>query len=651
MFASLIERLFLFLKQQYQKIFDGKFLKKSFHRYDQKFFLFQKGVRRPTLRQLWYTKKVLNMKEKKIWGGAKILISLSLFALLANYYVTHFQPAPKPGGEYTEALVGNVQYINPLLSQGNDVDRDLSSLIYSSLLTFRNSTIETDLAENFSLSEDQKTYTFNLRKNVLWHDGEPFNADDVIFTIEKITDPDFKSPLQRTFQGVKTKKINDWSIEITLSEPFAPFLYSLTFGILPAHIWKDIPPRTAYLSEYNLLPIGTGPFRFKSRTIDKKRGIIRAYKLIRNESYYREKPYLNAITFKFFENFQESLNALKQNQVEGMSFLPKNFQEEIQTLDFITNHKLNLAQYTALFFNEKQNSILQEKELRLALAYAMNKNQLIREGLDNQAEIIYGPILPGFIGYNPDIEKFGFDIEKANAILDQAGWKRVEITKYKENRIKEEKENIQKENPADTRSDEELKTEAEKRLQEEFEKLPLFFREKNEKKLELTLSTVENPTNKKVLELIEEDWKRLGIKTKLVFSSPENIKKEVIQPRKYEVFLYAQAVGFDPDPFPFWHSSQNKYPGLNLAIFSNKEVDALLLEARKSNDLQTRELKYRHFQNILSAQIPAIFLYNPVYVYPMSKEIKGFNVASISVPSDRFANVREWYMKTKRIKK
>ncbi len=623
----------LFFRRWLQYIRKGILASKNFcfhslpdhTRLDQKFFLRTKK-RHHSLRQLLYVKKVLSQKEWNVFRASMGIIVLSLLTLLGNYYFTHWKPVPTNGGEYTEGLVGSPQFLNPLLAQTNDVDRDLTSLIFSGLFSLKNFSLTPDLVKEYSISEDQKTYSFTLRNGILWHDGEPLLTDDIIFTFEKILDPDFKSALRMSFEGVKIEKTDDTHFVITLEKPFAPFIYSLTFGILPKHIWEDIPSTTAYLSEYNLLPIGSGPWRVAGRSIDKKRGIIQSYKLAPNEYFYQKHPFLDTLNFVFFDTISLAVDALKNREVQGLGFLPKQYQNDTIIEDRVEYHELNLAQYTALFFNQKKNEALKEKEVRLALAYGVNKQRIVRETLDDQAEILNGPIPKGFVGYNPDIEQLRYDAEKANTLLDNAKWEKIAKEKYV-NLLKEKNTEL---------------------TEEESNALPEFVRRKNGKNLEITITTVDKELNRAVVSLVEENWKRLGVIIKTRFILVKDIRKDVIQPREYEVFLYGNSLGQDPDPYPFWHSSQNAYPGLNLAIFADKDVDKLLEEARATGDTRSRQAKYQHFQNILVAQLPAIFLYNPIYVYPVDKNIHGFTIEKISVPSDRFANVTEWYRKTKR---
>lgn len=643
----------------------------------------------PKLKQLKYIPRILSKKEKRILQILCVIIILSAATVGINIYFRYFTLEPAYGGQYVEGLIGSPQFINPLLASNNDVDLDISRIVFSGLLKYdKNLNLVEDLAESYQISDDKKTYTFRLRDNLTWHDGEKLDADDVVFTFETILDPEFKSPLLKSFQGVEIEKIDERTVKFILKEPFAPFIYSLTFGILPKHIWKNIPTASSNLTEYNQRPIGSGPYQFDSLIKEKKSGNIREYKLIRYENYYGKRPYIDTLIFKFYPSFEEAVTALKNREVEGLSFLPKQYKEEEIPTDSINLYSINLSQYTAIFFNQKQNKQLKDKNVRMALAYSIDKEKILNEALLKEAEIIDGPILPGFVGYNPDLEKFEYNPEKANQLLDKSGWERISKDEYrkqrkqeelakikkqeeKENKEKDEKpesenhkqqaqENTTKQEETITSNKESVEQESQEgvKTQEqiidemldiEFKTEQEFFRKKDTAILTVQLTTVDQPSNVESAKLIQKFWQSVGVKTNIRIASGNEMKKEIIKNRDYEALLYAEAIGNDPDPYPFWHSSQNEYPGLNLSIFANREVDELLEDARKITDPEKRRLKYRHFQNILVAELPAIFLYNTLYTYPQSTKIKGFDIQRISVPADRFNNIDEWYVKTKRV--
>jgi peptide/nickel transport system substrate-binding protein len=464
----------------------------------------------------------------------------------------------------------------------------------------------------------------------LWHNKEKFNADDVIFTIQSIKDPEFKSPLYKNFEGVKVEKIDDYTVKFILEKPFTPFLSSLLVGIIPAHLWGDIPSNQTNLAIYNLKPIGTGPFQFHSLIKDQK-GLIQSYILKRNPFYYGKKSYLNKIVFKFYPDFKKAIVDLKTKKINGLNYLPKDFlskelNKTISQKDFIF-HSFYLPQYMAIFLNQQKNPLLKEKSIREALALSLDRQKIIDEALDQGGEIINAPILKNQVGYNPEIKKYNYNLEKAKQLLANAGWKLKKEGDKQENKTKRD-----------------LKIEI-KKIDENIAK---FFLYKKKQELKIILTTVDQFENIKVAKIIQTFWQNIGIKVDLEIIDPKDIQKEAIELRNYEALFYGNNVGFDPDPYPFWHSSQAQHPGLNLTLYSNKQADLFLEEARKINDLKQREIKYFKFQNILMKDLPVIFLYNSTHTYIVDKKIKNINVERIISPSDRFIGIENWYLKTKR---
>ena len=312
----------------------------------------------PNLRQFKQLPKVLNQKEKRVLAGLLSLIMFCLIFIGTFFYLNNFIPVPTVGGEYTEGLIGAPQYINPILSQTNDVDSDIARLVFSGLLRYdQNLQLVPDLAATWQESEDKKSYTFTLKQGIKWHDAQPLTADDVIFTFQSIQDPDFKSPLLISFRGVTVEKIDDLTVKFTLPEAFPAFLEVMTAGILPEHIWGGIPPINANLTEYNLKPVGSGPWKFKVLTKDRL-GNIKSYTLVPNEDYYGPTAYLEKLTFNFYPDFQTAVAALKSHAVEGISFLPKEFKSQLVGQKTLNLYSFYLPQYTAIFFNQKQNEFL-----------------------------------------------------------------------------------------------------------------------------------------------------------------------------------------------------------------------------------------------------------------------------------------------------
>ncbi len=172
---------------------------------------------------------------------------------------------------------------------------------------------------------------------------------------------------------------------------------------------------------------------------------------------------------------------------------------------------------------------------------------------------------------------------------------------------------------------------------------------KDSQPLKFSLTTVNQPILISVAELLKEQWKSLGIEIEIKAMDISQIEKDIIKKRDYESLLFGEVLTLIPDPYPFWHSTQKKDPGLNLAIYQNKKADKLLEDARRTLDEKERKEKLEEFQNLLIADSPVAFLYNPSYLYFVSDKIKGVDGEVITDPSKRFNNVENWYIKTKKV--
>lgn len=618
----------------------------------------------PSFKQIKYVKKYLNSREAWFIRISLIVIVVSIIFLGTRLYFTNLETVPMSGGGYVEGLVGNPKYINPLYSGFSDVDNDISSLVFSSLLRRgKDGQFINDLGESFEISEDNKIYTFKIRTDVKWHNNTPLVIDDIIYTFNIIKDSKYNSPLEKSFIGVELEKINEETLRFVLAEPYAAFLELLTFGILPQDSWYQIPPSSAGLAELNIKPIGSGPYKFKSLVKDKS-GMIKSYNLSSNENYYGTPALIDNLTFIFYPNFKEATNALNEGLVDGISYLPKQLAENLVAKDSLNLHKLFLPQLTAIFFNNKNSDFLNSKEIRQALALSINKNEILENLLNSEARLIDGPILPDSFAYNQKNKKYNYNKEEAEKLLDGAGWKIVEIT---EDEITEsleptlsdieddlgtggeatESENIEEEEEADNSQN--TISESEQAVQDEKNRVGAGnWRIKDDKFLIIKLSVVETDENIQIVEYIKKFWEDIGIKTEIEVVLASQIEIDVIKPRNFEALFYSQILGADPDLYVFWHSSQVGETGLNLSDYANKDVDQLLEDARISSNIEIRKEKYKKFQEIVTNDLPAIFLYSPTYTYVQSKKVKGFDIKSILTPKDRFSNITDWYIKTRK---
>jgi peptide/nickel transport system substrate-binding protein len=511
---------------------------------------------------------------------------------------------PKEGGTYREGAVGQPRYISPVLARTNDVDMNISRLVYSGLMRVdENKKVIGDLAEKIDISADGKIYTARLRSNIKWHDGEQFNADDVLFTIQTIQNPESKSPAAPIFQGVTVEKIDDQTITFSLQEPYAPFLYNLTQSIMPEHVWESVEPKNISLAEQNLKPIGTGPFMFK-KLKKNTMGEVRDYELTRFDGYFGQRPYINEIIFSFYQSNEELLRAFQGNKIDGMSFVPPTLVAEINRIRSAKVYRAKLPQYFAVFFNQARQPVLADQTIRTALDLAIDRDKIIREALYNEGTRIDTPIPPGFLGYQEGLGRVEYNPNKANQNLDEAGWKVNEKTGI---------------------------------------------REKDGKPFTFTLTTTDWTEYTKTADLLAEQWRAIGADVKLEAQTVGTVQSEAIRPRAYDAILYGEVLGADPDPYPFWHSTQTRDPGLNLALYKDTESDKLLEQARKTTDIAKREETYKKFQERLIGAVPALFLYSPTYDYALHNNVHGQMLDAIQLPAQRFNTISTWYVKTKRI--
>ena len=308
---------------------------------------------------------------------------------------------------------------------------------------------------------------------------------------------------------------------------------------------------------------------------------------------------------------EEAIGALKNGEVSAVSLISG---YNISSIDNIHNVRINefiLPRYIAIFFNQTKSEILAEKTVRQALSYATNRQEIMEVASGNKGIPIYGPIVPELLGYNPKLEQDNeFSLEKAKEILENNNWKDNDLDGVREKTFRGGEEPVA---------------------------------------LEINIVTVQWPELEKTIRVIKEQWEAAGFRININSYTLGEIQQDFIRPREYEALLFGQAIGIDPDPFSFWHSSQKKDPGLNLSLYENKRVDKLLEDARQELISDTRALNYVEFQEEVSSDIPAIFLYSPAYLYPVNENTKGIGSGKIADPSRRFSDITEWYIQTKRV--
>ena len=677
--------------------------------------------RLPSFSQWKQTFKVLKKKEKITIIILGIVAILSLGFLVADFYFEHTKIVPALGGTYTEGVVGQPRFINPIYGETNDIDRTLIDLIFSGLMTYDNQgRIVADLADQIAVSEDGKTYDFTLKNNTFWHDGQPLTADDIVFTIKTIQNSDYKSPLRANWIDVDVQKTSEKSVRFRLKTPYNSFLENCTVKIIPQHIWQEVLQENFALSSYNLKPIGSGVFEFINLS-QNNTGFIENINLSSNRKYYDNPSFILNLNFRFFEKKETLVSAINAKQIDGftLSAFDNNqlqAEKEIKKSWFkseqFSSYSFALPRYFAVFFNNQKNSIFADANIRKALSYAVDKNSLTQSVVSetkNPASVVDSPILPNFFGTQEPTTTYPFDAQKAKILLDKAGFKDNGSTSLTTSGVSVREKAIAK-TPAfqfssylkvgskgkevtqlqaclNKLSPETfgsiLKDETNGTYSKATETAVTAFQTKylpeakptgetgagtrkklnelclapapNSKPLAFTLVTINQPQLVLVANALKTAWANIGVSVDINAVSLTDLKP-IIKNRNYDALLYGQALGFEIDLHPFWHSSQKIDPGLNLSSYENKDVDKLVKEARETTDESIKKDKLNLAQNTILNDAPALFLYNPNYGYWASNKVKGItpennsqnNSINIIDPAKRFANIADWYLTTKR---
>lgn len=562
----------------------------------------------PSASQFKHFGSILSRKEKFLLYSAIFILLASLIAWAITYYLSSTKQTPALGGEYTEGIIGQPLYINPIISQSNEVDAALCQLVFSSLMTYDNSgNLVNDLAQRHEISEDGKTYTFYLKQNVKWHDKTDLTAQDVAFTVSLIQNQSFDKSLRGDWQDIKTSTPDQHTVVFELPKPYAPFLNKATFGILPRHIFEEIPNDKFLLSDFNLKPVGSGPFQYSNFKQDSENNII-TYQLLANPEYFGDKPFLEKIAFNFYEDEDSLFDAYERKEINGFGVLSYEKIDQLNERQDTSINTINTSRYFAVFLNQTKSVPLADKDVRMALQYAINRDVIIKEVFSGYATEVYSPLLVSFGELSPNQLQGAkeFNPTEAERILDQAGW---------------------------AKGDDGI-------------------RKKDDEVLEFSLITTKWADLVKTADIVKAQLEQVGIRVNVTNIEFSDIQQNFIKPREYQSILFGQEYfGNDPDPFYFWHSSGKKDPGRNIAVYDNEEVDKILNEAREIRDIEQRRNKYIEFEQKINEDTPAIFLYSPMYVHITNTKIKGIETQAVIDPSYRFGDINRWFIKTTRIKK
>lgn len=549
--------------------------------------------------------------KKLRWQILVVVVTLVVVGvlLLTQQPGPVFAPKPTAGGIYTEALIGSMSRLNPLIDQNNAPDRDIDRLIFSGLIKFDARGLPVpDLADSWGVRPDGTAYNFSIRPDALWQDGQPVTSDDVIFTLDLIKSDAslFPEDVRNMWKEVQVKKLNDRTLQFILPEPFAPFLDYLTFGLLPKHLLESTPPDQMAAAPFNLAPVGTGPYRFERLIVEN--GQVKGIELRASDQYYGKKPFIEQIIFHYYSSSAAALDAYHQGQVLGISEITPDVLQQALSEPNLSLYTGRLPELSLILFNLNNAEVpfLQDAKLRRALMMALNRQMIVNKFLQGQAILADGPLFPNTWAYYDNIEHVGYDPEGAIALLKANGYKipaggsGVRVNK-------------------------------------------------DGKSLELTLVYPDDSLHTAIAELIQQNWATVGLKVDLEAVPYDTLRNDRLDPRAYHAALVdLNLVRLpDPDPYPFWHQSEAT-GGQNYTQWDNRPASEYIEQARVNTDFEARTRLYRNFQVVFAKELPALPLYYPVYSYGVDRQGLGVQMPPLFDTSDRFLTISDWFLVTRR---
>ena len=507
-----------------------------------------------------------------------------------NSQKTFNDKKPVYGDKIIVGSIGDISNLIPILAT-DSASHQIAGLIYNGLLKYdKNLELVGDLAESFSISKDNKIITFKLRKDVKWQDGKKFTADDVIYTYNVIMDPKTPTAYRGDYELIdKIEKTGDYGIKVYYKQPFAPALGSWTLNILPSHLLKGKDITKSPLSKS---PVGTGAFKFK------KWEVGQSVKLTANETFFSGRPFLNGYIYKIIPDSSTMFLELKAGKIDEMGLTPIQFKRQTETRYFKENFRkfcYPVFSYTYLGFN-LQRPLFKNKKVRQAIAYAIDKNEIVKGVLLGLGTPATGPYRPDMWYYNKNVKKYPYSPSLSKELLKEEGWQ-------------------------DTDNDGIL--------------------DKNGKKFEFTILTNQgNSSRLKAAQIIQKRLKEVGISVNIRVIEWASFINEFIDKKRFDAVILGWSTGIDPDQYDIWLSTKTGAKELNFISFKNKEVDTLLTKARLTFNKEERKKYYFKFQEILAEEQPYVFLYVPYSLVILNKRFRNVELA----PAGIGYNIEQWFV-------
>lgn len=553
-----------------------------------------------------YSRLVAVRRFVAVWIALVLLLGLGALWQVRSLDKYYLETKPVSGGTYREGIIGSFTNASPLFAT-TSVDAAVSRLLFSGLFKLSpQGEVIGDLATDITVDEEGKVYTVILREGVVWHDGEQFTADDVLFTYETIKNPEVRSPLRSSWSGVAVKKIDDFTVTFTIPNALSSFQQSLINGIVPEHLLSSVPAPELRSTPFNTItPVGTGPYTYKTlevvgNDIETRQERIA---LSKNETYYRQNQGPNSVVIRSYRTDDAMLGDFEEKIIQsmvGLTLLPS----DVLSQDDVKLVTAPLTSAVMAFLNTSVAG-LDDVKVRQALVQGVDASEL-RQGLDFSSIAVDSPFLKSHFAYNPELTQLPFDKERSMALLDEAGW----VLGENGIRVKDGKE--------------------------------LSFRLISQSLSEYAVIT----------QKLQQRWGELGVKIEAILQPEEDIQSGAIARHDYDILLYGISIGYDPDVFAYWHSSQadpNSATRLNLSEYRNEKADEALEAGRTRLDEDLRRVKYQPFLEVWRSDAPALALYQPRFTMIVRGTFEGFQSGQLSTATDRYYSIGDWKIRNEQL--
>ena len=477
------------------------------------------------------------------------------------------------------SLASDPPTLNPVTAT-DSTSAQVNKYIFESLLDRDNETLELvpRLAKRWEVSPDKLTYTFWLRPGVLWHDGAPLTADDVVYTFERMRDPKVDAAMLRNYfrDVTKIEKAGEDSVRFVYARPYFRALEVIGGAkIIPRHAFEDGQDFNTH--PLGRSPVGTGPYRF----VEWKTG--RSIELARNDSYWGEKPAISGVSYSIIPDRMVAFQLLKKGALDLSSIRPIQWARQTESSSFASRfdkYRYYLPNYFYIGWNMRK-PLFSDGRVRIAMTMLINRKEILEKIHFGQGEIVASNFYRFGKNYDASIEPYPFDPQRARALLDEAGW------------VDTDGDGIRDKDGVAFKF--RLLSAAGDRFSQS---LGLFLRE------ELSKVGI-------VMEVQQFEWATM---------------LDLLSRREFDAASLAWSTTLEEDPYQVWHSSQ-AIEGSNFVGFSNARADELIEEARREFDPDRRAVLYREFQQILHREEPYTFL---------------FTLPSLVAVAKRFENVKAY---------